>query len=319
MAKIIGIDIGGTNTAIVTGNNKGKIFNKYIFKTDTAQGPQYALNKIFKKIEKIQAAEKNSNKYFSAIGISCGGPLNTKKGIIKSPPNLPGWDNIPIVAELEERFAINTFIENDANASALAEKKFGAGKKFENFIFLTFGTGMGAGIIINGEIYRGANDLAGEVGHIRLKNFGPEGYNKKGSFEGFCSGGGLVNLARLISSQKKELGLNHKINNKELKNLTAKDIGAAAEDDDPLAREILAYSGKYLGYGLAILVDIFNPEAIIIGSIYHRCQEFLEPAARKFLEKEALSESYNNCQIIPSKLKDQIGDYAALSVAINNQ
>src|SRR5690606_15592063 len=131
----------------------------------------------------------------AAIGISCGGPLDSRRGVILSPPNLPGWDRIPVVEVFQQAFKVPVALQNDANAGALAEWLWGAGRGSHNMIFLTFGTGMGAGLILNGQLYSGTNDLAGEVGHIRLAPDGPVGYGKAGSFEGFCSGGGIKQLA----------------------------------------------------------------------------------------------------------------------------
>ena len=130
-----------------------------------------------------------------AIGVSCGGPLNSRTGVVQSPPNLPGWDDVPIVKILEDAFGIPAFLQNDANACALVEWKYGAGRGCENMVFLTMGTGMGAGVIADGRLLRGARDMAGEVGHLRLEKDGPVGYGKAGSFEGFTSGGGIARLA----------------------------------------------------------------------------------------------------------------------------
>jgi len=318
MQNVIGVDIGGTNSAVILGNTNNEILKKFRFKTEPKKGPDYALNKIYYYIRQILNINSACSDKFASIGISCGGPLNREEGIILSPPNLPGWDEIPIVKELECRFKINTYLENDANASALAEKKFGIGKGYKNIIFLTFGTGLGAGLILNDALYSGTNDLAGEIGHIRLENSGPEGYGKEGSFEGFCSGGGLVNLAKIILKEKNNLGLDVKINNVSSDALTAKDICIAANKGNQVAREILAYSGKYLGYGISILIDIFNPEIIIIGSIFYRSRKFIEPAALNIIEQEALSIPYNNCKIEASQLKERIGDYACLTVALEN-
>jgi hypothetical protein len=190
---------------------------------------------------------KTSDK-IEGIGISCGGPLNSKTGTILSPPNLPGWDNIPIVKYLEEKTGLKAWLCNDANACALAEWKLGAGKGCSNMIFMTFGTGLGAGIILNGRLYTGTNDMAGELGHIRLSNFGPVGYGKMGSFEGFCSGGGITQLAKMMIMEELQLG------NKpflcrtfsDLETVTAEKVGLAAKDGDILAMEILKHVGIQL-------------------------------------------------------------------------
>lgn len=131
-----------------------------------------------------------------SVGISCGGPLDPVRGIIQSPPNLPGWCDVPITEIVRAKTGVPVFLQNDANACALAEWRFGAGRGTQNMVFLTFGTGLGAGIIVNGGILNGASGMAGECGHVRLASDGPVGYGKAGSFEGFCSGGGLARQGR---------------------------------------------------------------------------------------------------------------------------
>lgn len=160
--------------------------------------------------------------------------------------------------------------KNDANACAVAEWKFGAGRGYSNIIFLTFGTGMGAGLILNGNLYSGITDLAGEVGHLRLSGTGPVGFGKAGSFEGFCSGGGIAQLAQSKVLEKLQMG--EKISFckgiSELHLLTAKSVAEAAYRGDPLAMDIYKTCGFYLGKGLSLLIDVLNPELIILGSIY---------------------------------------------------
>lgn len=132
------------------------------------------------------------------IGISCGGPLDAERGIIQTPPNLPLWKDVPICAILEQQFCIPTRLQNDANACALAEWRFGAGRGTKNMMFITFGTGFGAGLILNGQLYSGTNGNAGEIGHIRLAEYGPSGYGKIGSYEGFCSGSGIAQIGQTM-------------------------------------------------------------------------------------------------------------------------
>lgn len=316
--NLIGIDIGGTKCAVVLGDSSGEIIDRISFPTETIRGVDYAINKIFKSIDEVLKRNAMDIKDIESIGISCGGPLDSEKGIIMSPPNLPKWDNIPIKDIIKNRFNKEVYLQNDANACAIAEWKFGAGKDCSNMIFLTFGTGLGAGLILNGKLYTGANDMAGEVGHIRLDKEGPLGYGKFGSFEGYCSGGGIAKLAykeitrRIREGEKVEFCKSLE----EAKNITAKEVGIAAKNGDKVAIDILNISGKYLGIGLSILIDILNPEKIIIGSIFARCIEFLQPMVEEIIKKEALELSYKNCVILPAGLGESIGDYACLSVAL---
>jgi len=312
----LGIDIGGTKCAVIAARGNMEILEKEGFHTETGKGPVHAINLLLKNAALI--TEKLGSEGLQAIGISCGGPLDSKIGIVQSPPNLPGWDNIPIVNIFEDKFHVPAFLQNDANACALAEWKFGAGKGVDNMIFLTFGTGMGAGIITDGKLYSGTNDLAGEVGHIRLADDGPEAYGKKGSFEGFCSGTGIARIARKIISEKLAAGEPVSFLKKvsDLNNITTKNIAEAASEGDKTAIEIFEYSGKYLGKGLSILIDILNPQLIVIGSIFTRCRQFLEPACMEVIRQEALEPARLVCNVVPAALGEQVGDYASISVAV---
>lgn len=312
----LGFNIGGTKCSIVLGDKDFTIHEKIEFLTRTERGYRKILNEF--KDHVYSLFEKYDKKNLEKIGISCGGPLDSKKGIIYSPPNLPGWDAVPIVEIYKKEFNVDVEVQNDANASALAEWLMGAGKGSENMVFLTFGTGMGAGLIIHGQLYAGTNDLAGEVGHIRMAENGPVGFGKAGSFEGFCSGGGIAQLAKSLISDKLLAGENVGFcPSKDLiKDITAKIVFEAATAGDPVALEIVKISADYLGKGLALLIDILNPECIVIGSIYARNEELFKSHVKKILEREAIPAANKVCKILPAALGDKIGDYAALCVAI---
>ncbi len=195
---LLGLDIGGTKCAVVIGrldeNGRLEIMEKKVLPTDK---PVYEMIGLLFSTAETLLSQYDGAGSLKGIGICCGGPLSSKDGKILSPPNLPGWDNIPIVELAEQQFGVKAFLQNDANACAVAEWKYGAGNGVNNMIFLTFGTGMGAGLILDGRLYTGISDLAGEVGHLRLSETGPVGFGKAGSFEGYCSGGGIAQLAQI--------------------------------------------------------------------------------------------------------------------------
>ncbi|NLP48054.1 MAG: ROK family protein [Clostridiales bacterium] len=322
---VLGIDIGGTKCAVVLAerSNRDKpqklIKDKRTFETKQARGWRAVLGDIFAACEGLLEANALKSSDLYSIGISCGGPLDSVAGIIYSPPNLPDWDGVPLVDLLEDRFGVKTFLQNDANACALAEWRFGAGKGYSNLIFLTFGTGMGAGLILDGKLYSGTNDMAGEVGHIRLAEDGPMGYGKAGSFEGFCSGGGIARLGQTLAQEniKKGTPPAYCKTLDDLEKVTAKSIADHAKNGDPLALKVYEICGEYLGRGLSVLIDILNPQAIIIGSIYERSGQLLAHSMNKALKAEALPFSLSVCEVLPAALGDSIGDYAALGVALN--
>lgn len=315
---LLGVDIGGTKCAVILGREEGggmTVIEKRSFPTRVQEGPRQAVDRILSTADEMLAARDTRP---TAVGVSCGGPLDSKRGLILSPPNLTGWDNIPITDILSAHFKVPARLQNDANACALAEWKFGAGRGTQSMIFLTFGTGLGAGLILDGRLYCGACDMAGEAGHIRLAAFGPAGYGKAGSFEGFCSGGGIAQLARTMVLERLQRG--EKVafcpDVSGFEALSAKAVGDAAEAGDKLTAEIYATSGRYLGYGLAILIDLLNPERIVIGSIFARSRALLWPYAREVIAQECLTLSAKACSVVPAALGERLGDMAALGVAL---
>ena len=318
----LGIDIGGTKCAVILGNGelsentKDFIIDKIKFPTDVSRGWKAILTEILEKGDELLSRNNVKNTDLIGVGISCGGPLDSKRGTINCPPNLSDWDNVPIVKIVSEHFGVRSVLHNDANACAVAEWRFGAGKGYNNLVFLTFGTGMGAGLILDGKLYCGTNDCAGEVGHIRLAEDGPVGYGKAGSFEGFCSGGGIKNLAVLTA--KKYLAENKKSilfeTEEDTESLNAKTVADAMYQGDAFAKEVYLKCAEYLGRGLSVIIDILNPEAVVIGSIYERNQEFFSETVNEIIKKEALSFNAEACKILPAELGDSIGDYAALGV-----
>lgn len=321
MDRLIGADIGGTKCSVVLGTLSDtdiRIDDKISFPTSSCHSAKNAIDKIILNIEKMLFKNGLTARDIEAAGISCGGPLDSKKGLILSPPNLPGWDNIHITDIFEEKLGIKTRLLNDADACAIAEWTCGAAKGADNVIFLTFGTGMGAGLILNGRLYSGTNGMAGEIGHVRISDDGPIGYGKKGSFEGFCSGGGIAQIAKTMVKEKFDLGQTVSFckNIGELTGLDAKIVADAAEKGDSLAKEIYGISGENLGKGLSILIDILNPEVIVLGSIFARSRDLLWPYAYEVIKRESLVRSFSVCRILPAGLGEDLGDLAALYTAI---
>lgn len=314
---ILGFDIGGTKSCVLLANVEGENIN-------FLKRVEIPTKGAWRKVLDILCDEgKKALKEFGVkegefcAGVSCGGPLNSKLGVIQSPPNLKGWDDVPVCNYLGEKLGCYVRLKNDADACALAEWKYGAGKGCQNMIFMTFGTGLGAGLILNGRLYSGTNGNAGEVGHIRLEEDGPVGFGKHGSFEGFCSGGGIRQIAIKKAAERLEQGLSVSYMKGSLEEVTAKDVSVACAKGCDDALEVMAISGNYLGKGLSIIIDILNPEKIVIGSIFARAGKYLIDEMNKVLEKEALSQSLSVCQIVPASLGEKIGDYGSIVAALD--
>lgn len=310
MKYYIGMDIGGTKCAVVLSEKDAScIKDKIRFDTNSERGYSEVIAELISSAREILKRNGIGAEDVIACGISCGGPLDSDKGIIMCPPNLPDWDNVPLADMIKDALGVPCKVRNDADACAIAEWKFGAGKGAQNMVFLTFGTGMGAGLILDGRPYSGSCGTAGEVGHIRLDSDGPVAYGKAGSFEGFCSGAGIAAMAKQMLSI---------YNGKTIiprDNVTAKTVAEAAADGDKLANAIYRRCGEKLGLGLSIIIDILNPEKIVIGSIFQRSGFLLVDAMNETIKKEALEISAKRCEIVPAMLGDDIGDFAAIGVA----
>lgn len=287
-----GLDIGGTKCALCAADRAGHI----CFRHQLATGDYPAWEAL---LEALLAAGKQNAPRPAAVGVSCGGPLDDRRGMILSPPNLPGWDQVPVTDWLKKRLGVPAYLQNDANACALAEWQYGAGQGCQSMVFLTFGTGLGAGLILDGRLYAGACGMAGEAGHIRMEKDGPLGYGKRGSLEGFCSGGGLARLAR------ERLG----------RDISARELIALADAGDGAAADALRLSARMLGRGLAILVDLLNPERIVIGSIFARAERWFRDEMEAALREEALPGNTAVCRVLPAALGERLGDLAAVTTA----
>ncbi len=307
---ILGLDIGGTKTAVVLGDHAGHIFDRTEFLTRPQRGFEPAFAELIEHANAMLANASASRRPAGAVSVSIGGPLSIDAGIVLSPPNLPGWDNIPLRTLLEERTRLPVYVEHDGNAGALAEWYFGAARGAQNVIFLTAGTGFGAGLILNGRLYRGTCDLAGEVGHVRIAATGPTAFGKAGSWEALCGGAGIAKLAgRLFPNRWTAEDAEHAVTTRDLADL------ARAGDTDALA--VFDEVGRHLGRGLAMLVDILNPDVIVLGSLAVRLGEPLLAPARQVVAREALPPAVAACRIVPAGLGERLGDVAGLTAAIH--
>jgi len=304
----LGVDVGGTKTAVILSARPPEALGRIEFATSPEMGPARALRLI---VESGRSLLEQHGLGVQAVGVSCGSPLDRVKGIIQAPPNLSTWVDVDIRSLLEEAFDAPCQVENDANAGAVAEHRFGAGVGADHMVFLTLGTGLGAGIIANGSLYLGAQGDAGEIGHVRLSPTGPVGYHKAGSIEGWSSGGGIAQLAAQVLARPGRRSALHAV-----ENVTARDVGLAAQAGDAVARSILRRSGERLGQTLAMLMDVLNPQRIVLGGLAWRMGEPFMAPMRRVMEREALPQTLRACEVVPAALGERIGDVAAMCVAM---
>jgi glucokinase len=307
---LIGLDIGGTKTAVVEGTWDAQIIRRTEILTQAQRPFKETFPLLADLVDSSIADAQRAGRRVDAISVSVGGPLQIDAGVLDNPPHLPGWYGVRLKDELENRFpALPVRVEHDGNAGALAEFQFGVGHDWpdlQHLVFLTLGTGLGAGIILNGRLLRGANDMAGEVGHIRLSTDGPVGFGKSGSWEGYCSGAGMLQLAaRMFPSQWGD-------------EVSIGNLVQAMLEDDERALAVAYDAGSWLGRGLALLVDALNPEVIVLGSLAVVLGERLLGPARQTLRVEALPRALASCRIVPATLGKQIGDVASLMAGLND-
>lgn len=319
---VAGIDIGGTKLATVVADSTGHILSKVRKPTLAERGPEYALQLLFDMVrETVELANLEQNS-ISAIGVSCGGPLDTKTGVVYSPPNLPGWDALPLKAKLESEFGIPVTIENDANASALAEHRFGGGRGYDALLYMTMSTGIGGGIVIDGEIYHGANDSAGEVGHqILLPDGPPCGCGKRGCLEALCSGPAIARRAQAAIRKQLETGKTAtteliKLADRRIETVKSEHVLAAARTGDALALQLVDETAYYMGWGIANLVNILNPDIVLLGTIAIAAGDLLLNPIRETVAEFAMTRPAEAVKIEPAQLGEALGDLAAIALVV---
>lgn len=307
MTKRIGIDVGGTNVKIALVDGEGKIIYSNSVPTYAQMGYEYTVNNIKQAIRDLMKETNTDAKEIEGIGFDFPGQVDYKTGVVKLAPNIPGWINVPIAQMIEEEFNIPTRIDNDVRCAALGELKFGAGKGCENFVCITVGTGIGSGLVINGQLVRGAANAAGEIGHIKLQmNGGPIcGCGDTGCLEAFASGPSIVAMAQEYlkggkSTKFREMaGADGEI--------TPYIVAKAAEAGDPVAKRIFEIVGSYIGMGLVSVINLLNPEKVIIGGGVAAAGDLLLDPIRKTIKERAMVVAGNSVEIVPAELGNSAG------------
>lgn len=303
---LLGFDIGGTKTAIVLGDRSGTIYRRRQMPSPLHLDPEGMVEQLAVQARALLAAAPSEP--VQAIGVSIGGPLDSEAGLILGPPHLPGWDRVPLRALLEGHFQLPVYVEHDARTGALAEWRFGSGRRpdgsrVDDLIFLTLGTGLGAGIITGGRLLHGRSRRTAEAGHWRIAPDGPEMFGKHGSWESYSSGAGMRALAAWRFPGR-------------FAATTLPQLAALARGGDAAARAVFDEAAHMLGHGIALLADLFAPEIVALGALGVRLGDLLIPGAEATLRVEALPAVAAGCSIRPVALGEQIGDVAALCAAL---
>src|SRR5574338_72778 len=319
MAKIdkyaVGVDLGGTNIKIGIVSAKGKLVKSISIKTEAEDGPKHVISNIIGGIESILA----KNKYkIQGVGIGCPGVVSIKKGIVENAPNLPGWKNVKLGPIIKEKIKYKVHLENDANAAAIGELIFGAGKKFDSFIMVTLGTGVGGGIVFNKKIFRGEFGAAGELGHISIDLNGPKcNCGSTGCIEAYA---GNSYLKEQIRSELKNYSnsIVWEIIDNDLGKVSPRVIQIASEKKDEYARFVIERMGKQLGAALASLSNLLDISTFIIGGGVAGFGKPLFDSVRLTVAYRVLAPLRSRVLVIPAKLQNEAGIKGASSLVFYN-
>jgi glucokinase len=311
---VIGVDLGGTNLRTAIVGSDGEILDKHKEATKAADGWVKVVARLIDNIKRqLEIGAKMGTEVF-AVGVGAPGVILVDKGIVVKSPNFPDWNNLPLKAELEKALKIPVYIENDANAAALGEKWRGAGRNIKSMIHLTLGTGVGGGIILDNKIWHGADGMAGEIGHMTLI---PDGRQctcgNTGCLETYASARGIV------QSFREELEKQKLPAAEVLKEVTSEKVYQAAREGDAVARRVMKDMGRMLGIGIASLINIFNPERVVIGGGVKDAWPLFIGSTYEEIMKRAFQVPAERTEIVPSLLGDDAGMVGAAAVALELQ
>lgn len=315
MQKIIcGVDLGGTKIKTGLVDEKGKIISSIKIPTLAQEGPDAVIKRIVRSITDVSNMANIAISNISGIGIGVPGQLDVPKGLIVNMPNLPGWNNIPLAERISKELKLPVKIDNDANAAALGEYLFGVGNGIDIFMYITISTGIGGGLIINGEIYHGANSNALEIGHMTIDFNGPKcNCGNYGCFESMASGTALARYANDLLTSEKNTLLKDITNTDEIK---AEHVFKAAQLGDKLSKDLIDKESFYLGIGISNLITLFNPRRIAIGGGMSNDLDVMYDKIVETINTRALKANASICDIVKAKLGDNTGLLGAVSLML---
>jgi len=318
-SPVLAVDLGGTKIVAALVSAQGDIIQREYRLSLAKEGPEPVINRLLAMIGCILDKAKIKISQLMGVGIATAGILDARRGLVTASPNLPGWHDIPLRDIVKSKLGVSVYLINDASAAALGEHRYGAGRDVDNLIYLTVSTGIGGGIIIGGELYSGVDGCAGEIGHMTIETDGPQcSCSNFGCLEALASGTAVANeaISRVSRGEKSSLT---EISGGRFENITAEIVGVAAWDGDPMACEIVAKAANYLGIGMANLVNIFNPEKIVIGGgMAHMGDMLLEPA-RRVVRERAFQLPAGRVNIVPAQLGDDAGVIGAAAFVFEKQ
>jgi len=313
---VLGIDLGGTKILSAVSDSEGKMLSRDHSITPAVKGREAVIQSITESAHRALEQGRIDISELDAIGVGAPGLSNPETGILFTSPNLPGWRDVPLRDILEKKLGKKTFLINDANAAALGELHFGAARGAHNFIYVTISTGIGGGIVIDGKIYTGTLGAAGEVGHMVIDDKGPPcNCGNRGCWEALASGTALAREARHRIKQEAKTSILDYADG-DVEKVTAQVIHAAAQQGDSLAKELIAQTGYYVGVGLANLINIFDPELIVIGGGLSNIGDMLLGPAFKAAGERAYKEAFDVVRFALAELGRNSGVVGAAVFAL---
>jgi len=317
--SVLAIDLGGTKIRTAIISDKGQIIAKKDYLTLADEGLEAVTGRMLSGIDHLLGLRNMDSSQLHSISVAAAGAIDSEKGLVTSSPNLPGWRDVPLRDIVRNKYGVDTFLINDASAAALGEQQFGAGRGVNNFVLLTVGTGIGGGIIIGGKLYNGASGSAGEIGHMTIDVDGPKcNCGSTGCLETLASGTAMAREAIKRIKQGKKSSLTEIVGG-EIDNITAEKVSVAARGGDPLALEVISEAANYLGIGMVNLVNIFNPEMIIVGGGVAKMGDLLLDSARRVVRERAFKLSAQAVRIVRAQLGDDSGLLGAAAFAFQQK
>src|SRR5256714_9876877 len=306
----VGIDLGGTQLRVAVADDRGRLKTVVRHPTEAARGRQHVINRIVAAVAEALKNDGTASGRVRALGIGLPGPVDPAAGLVISPANLPGFRSVPLNRILTRATGIPSFLHHDAHLAALGEHRRGAARGASEMIYVTVSTGIGAGMLLRGELYAGAHGIGGEVGHIVVQRNGPRcRCGNYGCVEAIASGTGIANAARTAAEEEVN-SLLHGVAEP-----TAADVVKAARAGDELARQILETAGVYLGIALGTLVNLFNPEVIVLGGSVIKAGQLLLRPMRRSMNESSWAASRKGLRIVPPALGGDAGLIGAVEFA----
>lgn len=306
------IDLGGTNVRAIVADLDGNVYSEDIQASRAADGLDITLDTMCRSLAAACREADVELSELRGLGIASPGAVDAINGIVPEAPQLIGWKDVPLVSTMSERLDMPVWLENDANAAALGENRFGAGRGTRHMLYMTVSTGIGGGIIIDGKLYRGARGAAGEFGHLIIYPDGPKcGCGSMGCIESLASGTAIARQGRELAEAGEAPQLAQILEREG--RLSAGMIATAADGGDDVSRRIFHEAGMYLGLALASYVNIFNPQAIIIGGGVTRSAHLFIPEAKRVMEERAMRSPLEDVRLGLSELGERVGSLGMIA------